>query len=109
VILISMKSLGQDIALYTQFLGKYDFTMIGNTMNPFENSENNSFCHILTSSSAALNLTPDQNIEAAYLYWAGSGSLAQADLNIKLNGNDITPDRTFTTLLATSPTFGAFT
>lgn len=98
----------QNIALFNQFLGKYDFTMIGNTMNPSENSENQTFCNILTTSSATLNLGPGQTIEAAYLYWAGSGSLTQADLNIKLNGTTVTPDRTFTTLLAVNPTFGAF-
>ena len=106
--LITNKLYSQDIELYTQFLGKYDFTMIGNTMNPFENSVNQTFCHILISSSATLSLNPDQNIEAAYLYWAGSGSLSQADLNIKLNGIDITAERTFTNTLAGRGTFGAF-
>ncbi len=108
VFIISINSFGQTIQPYNQFLGNIDFTMIGNTMNPFENSINTSFCYILTSSSATLTLNPEQEIIAAYLYWAGSGSLSQADLNIKLNGTEITPDRTFTETLATRSVFGAF-
>ena len=98
----------QTIQLYNQFLGKYDFTMIGNTLNMQENGVGS--CSILTQSSANLNLTAGQTIQAAYLYWAGSGSLAQADLNVKLNGIDITAERTFTVSLGPSslPVFGAF-
>lgn len=98
----------QNITLYDQFLGKYDFTMIGNTLNPVENGGGS--CTILTQSSATLNLGAGQTIQAAYLYWAGSGSLAQADLNIKLNGTDITADRTFNATVGSVglPVFGAF-
>ena len=37
-----------------------------------------------------MNLSSDDRIERAYLYWAGSGT---GDTNVKLNGVDITPDR----------------
>ncbi len=79
---------GQDIALYTQINGRYDFTFIGNTLNPSENT-NFSPTFLYTQSSATLNLAPDDRIERAYLYWAGSGP---GDTNIKLNGVDFTPD-----------------
>ncbi len=107
VSLVSIKSSGQQITLYEQFLGKYDFTMIGNTMNEFPNGAN-TYCDFLTQSSASLNLTPGQTIEAAYLYWAGSGSLANGDLDIKLNGVPVTVDRTFTNDIANRPIYGAF-
>lgn len=100
----------QAIQYQSSFLGKYDFTMIGNTLNTEENNSFLSNCTILTQSSANLNLNPGQDIEAAYLYWAGSGSLAQADLNVKLNGVDIVAQRTFTTVLGAFnlAVFGAF-
>lgn len=81
----------QDISLYQQFNGRYDFTFIGNTLNPWENNLTLD-CYINTSASATLALNPDDVIEKAFLYWAGSGD---GDFNIKLNDIDITPDRTF--------------
>src|SRR5690606_14294774 len=65
-------------------------------------------CYVLSQSSATLNLSPTQEIVAAYLYWAGSGSLSEGDLDVKLNGIDMVVDRTFTTTLATKPVYGAF-
>jgi len=109
IILSTISLKAQDIALYDQFLGKYDFTMIGNTLNLEENGSGSS-CSILTQSSANLNLSAGQTIEAAYLYWAGSGSLVEADLNIKLNGTDIAAERTFSVTIGgvSLPVFGAF-
>lgn len=78
----------QDIELFTQINGRYDFTFIGNTLNPSENT-NTTPTFLFTQSSAELNLSPNDRIERAYLYWAGIGS---GDTNIKLNGIDITPD-----------------
>ncbi|MCO6148633.1 gliding motility-associated C-terminal domain-containing protein [Flavobacterium sp. NRK1] len=80
-----------DIALYEQFNGRYDFTFIGNTLNPSENNTTTT-CTINTSSSADLNLAADNTIVAAYLYWAGSGT---GDFDIKLNDTNITAERTF--------------
>lgn len=100
----------QPITAYQNFHGKYDFTMIGNTMNAEANGTG-AACTILTQSAASLNLQTNQTIEAAYLYWSGSGSVADADLNIKLNGNNITAQRTFTTNVGANsdmPLFGAF-
>lgn len=79
----------QGVTLYEQFNGRYDFTFVGNTLNP---SENNSAldCSILTTSSASLALNSDDTVLKAYLYWAGSGT---GDLNVKLNGIDITAER----------------
>ena len=89
--LIAYSSFGQDIGLYQQFNGRYDFTFVGNTLNPAENNPTPA-CTINTSSSATLNLNTSDNIIGAYLYWAGSGT---GDLDIKLNGQPITQQRTF--------------
>ena len=99
----------QNIELYSSFLGKYEFTMIGNTMNTVENGSGGP-CTILTQSSATLSLSPTQTMIAAYLYWAGSGSLTNGDLNIELNGTPITPDRTFSNTMGFDnlPIYGAF-
>jgi len=78
----------QDISLYTQINGRYDFTFIGNTLGADENTfQYPTFLY--TQSSATLNLGVNDRIERAYLYWAGSGP---GDTEIKLNGVDMTPD-----------------
>jgi len=98
----------QPIKLFKQYTGRYDFFMIGNTMNTVPNGANTP-CTILTQSSAMLNLNANANIQAAFLYWSGSGTLAQADLNVQLNGTPITAQRTFTTIGPTGlEFFGAF-
>ena len=108
-LLFSVIVFSQNIELYTSFLGKYEFTMIGNTMNTVENGTTGP-CVILTQSSATLSLNPTQTIIAAYLYWSGSGSLTNGDLNIELNGTAITPDRTFSNAMGSNnlPIYGAF-
>ena len=91
---------GQDVQLYQQFNGRFDFTFIGNTLNTQENlGILNSPCIINTFSSAQLDLQPDDTLEKAYLYWAGSGP---GDFNVKLNYIDIVPDRTFNLTQSTS-------
>ena len=84
---------GQNVILYHQFNGRYDFTFIGNTMNLGENNETPGCVDLLvTSSTANLNLASTQIVQSAYLYWAGSGL---GDFNVKLNGLDINAQRTF--------------
>ncbi len=97
---------GQNIALLHQFNGRYDFTMIGNTLNPNENNTSTD-CFMYTSASANLNLDPNDIVEKAYLYWAGSGT---GDFNVKLNGIDIVAQRTFglVQLNWNLPAFSAF-
>lgn len=81
----------QDISLYEQVNGRYDFTFMGNTMNSAENNPS-PFLVTGTSSAADLNLNPDDNLIKAYLYWAGSGD---GDFEVDLNGIPITAERTF--------------
>ena len=95
----------QDVSLYQQFNGRYDYTAIGNTLNLVENGPSG-VCDIMTSSSASLNLNAGQTVVAAYLYWAGSGD---GDLDIELNSIPITAERVFSDALdATRVFFAAF-
>jgi len=92
IFLISTFGIAQDIDVFQQFYGRYSYTAIGNTLNP---AENNLvwFCETLTESTAPLNLTANQNVISAYIYWAGSG---EGDTEVTLNGIDITADDTLT-------------
>ena len=95
----------QNVTLYEQHNGRFDYTAIGNTLNIIENGAYFE-CSILTSSDANLFIESNQIVRAAYLYWAGSG---EGDFDIKLNDNDISPIRTFSySLDANRQFFSAF-
>ena len=98
--------MAQNIELYSQFNGRYDFVFVGNTMNLAENGTG-AACVVNTSSSATLSLNATATIEKAYLYWAGSGN---GDYEVTLNGNALTASRTFGLTQSTSglPFFSAF-
>ena len=100
---------GQNVTFYEQINGRYDFTFVGNTLNTGENNVQATLSY-LTSSSANLNLGSNDVVYKAYLYWAGSG---MGDFNVKLNGEDITAERTFQHSRFIGTTlyhfFGAFT
>ena len=82
----------QDITLFQQFNGRYDYTAIGNTLNPAENNLDSSFCTLPTSASANLNLPNNVNIIAAYLFWSGSGN---GDTQVSLNNITINAQDTY--------------
>jgi gliding motility-associated-like protein len=109
ITVFSISLSGQNISLYQQFNGRYDFTFVGNTLNTGENNVQSTL-QILESSSAELSLLPFQTLEKAYLYWAGSGT---GDFEIELNGEIINADRTFSVSHIVSGTprdfFAAFT
>ena len=96
----------QNVTLYNQFSGRYDFTFVGNTLNTHENGANDP-CDILTTSAADLTLNSGDVIQSAYLYWAGSGT---GDFDVQLNTIPITASRTFALFQASSgnPFFAAF-
>ncbi|WP_458629189.1 T9SS type B sorting domain-containing protein [Winogradskyella sp. PC D3.3] len=100
---LTLPLFSQDVSLFQQFNGRYDYVAIGNTMNTVENGTLGP-CTILTSSSANLTLNDNQNIVAAYLYWAGSGN---GDFHISLNNIDITAERTFSDALDSDRVFFA--
>ncbi|MFM1915043.1 MAG: hypothetical protein RLZZ531_712 [Bacteroidota bacterium] len=77
--------------LYQQFNGPYEYTIIGNTHNAFDNWQNPvPPCFIQTNSSAVLSLAPNQNVVGAFLIWAGIGDGLGS--NITLNGVTMSPD-----------------
>ena len=90
---LTKPSIAQEIELFQQFNGRYDYIAIGNTLNPFENNLDNSFCFPLESSSAELNLSNTSTVVAAYLYWAGSGT---GDTSVNINGLTVEADDTYT-------------
>lgn len=104
IFLITYTFYGQEIDILQQFNGSYDFTMIGNTLNPSEN-EAATNCSIFTSSEANLNLQSSDEIEKAYLYWAGSGT---GDLSVSLNGTTIDAERVFSNFSFGYSFFGCF-
>lgn len=91
IVLLTCKTFAQDVALYQQFNGRYDFTAVGNTLNLAENNTAPN-CDMLNASSETLNLSQGDVVEKAFLYWAGSGT---GDLEVKLNGTTINSQRTF--------------
>jgi len=90
-LLFSVSSHAQNVGLFEQHNGRYDFIFIGNTLNTSENNLNDD-CTITTTSSATLTLNASDEIYRAYLYWAGSGT---GDFEVNLNGNTIVADRRF--------------
>jgi gliding motility-associated-like protein len=83
---------GQEIELYQQFNGRYDYLAFGNTLNISENTGTEGQCDFLTETSALFELQADQSLIAAFLYWAGSG---EGDFSVTLNGITINSERNF--------------
>lgn len=106
LVVFTTKNWAQNISLLQQFNGRYDFIFAGNTLNKAENGTGN-LCEILTTSADIISLNTGDTVEAAYLYWAGSGT---GDFNIKLNNLDITAQRQFNINQTSSqlPFFSAF-
>jgi gliding motility-associated-like protein len=94
--LVPIFVLGQDIELFEQYNGHYDYLAFGNTLNEEENTGGSGNCTILTESSADFTLQPGQTLIAAYLYWAGVG---EGDFEVELNGIPLIAERTFSTSL----------
>lgn len=90
---LSSNNFAQNVSLYSQFNGSFDFTFIGNTMNTGENNVTAGCTELLNASSSAnLQLSSTQQVERAYLYWAGSGN---EDATVTLNGENVTSQRSF--------------
>ncbi|MCH9660971.1 MAG: gliding motility-associated C-terminal domain-containing protein [Bacteroidetes bacterium] len=92
LLLLPFGILAQDIELLQQFEGRYSYLAFGNTLNIDENTGGTAGCDILLESDATFSLDSDQQLIAAYLYWAGSGT---GDFEVRLNDIDITAERTF--------------
>ncbi|MCX7549964.1 gliding motility-associated C-terminal domain-containing protein [Xanthomarina sp. F2636L] len=93
LLLTSNLIFSQEITLFEQFNGHYDYLAFGNTLNPSENNIVRDFCDVLPESQADLLMPSNTNIVAAYLFWAGSG---EGDLEVSLNDTSILADNTYT-------------
>jgi len=101
VLLLPFTVLSQNVQLFQQFNGQYDFTAVGNTLNASPNP-----CFIQANSSEDLNLGPTETFISAHLYWSGPGP---ADLNVRLNGAAVTASRQFSLTAGTGiQYFGAY-
>ncbi|WP_235829031.1 T9SS type B sorting domain-containing protein [Flavobacterium stagni] len=102
------KMYGQNVGLYQQYNGRYDFTFVGNTLNLGENNTT-AGCEnlIAAASSATLTLAGTQQLHQAFLYWAGSGT---GDTSVSLNNQTVTATRLFSNINSSSglPYFSAF-
>jgi uncharacterized repeat protein (TIGR01451 family) len=88
---------GVPISLYRSFAGDLDYVATGGTLRTQPNSGDS--CAVTSSGSATLSGIPaGSTITAAYLYWAGSGSVP--DNNVAFDGVAISADRTFTETFA---------
>ncbi|PHR12298.1 MAG: hypothetical protein COA40_08510 [Aequorivita sp.] len=103
--LSSFSFFAQQIQQFRQLNGHYDYTAIGNTLNEGENNNGGGFCTILTESSANLTLLPSQTLVSAMLYWSGS---AAGDFEVKLNGLNVSAQRTFSHINNGLPYFAAY-
>jgi len=82
------------LEIQAQFNGQFDYKVIGNTLNEFDNNNTPPPpCQMLTQSSASLNIDPNQNVVAAYLYWSGIGDGTFNPI-VELNGIEIQADQT---------------
>ena len=91
LLLFSTLVWSQEIELFQQFNGRFDYLSFGNTLNIQENGGGTA-CDILSESAADFELQPGQQIVKAYLYWAGSGT---GDLEVALNGTPVASEREF--------------
>ena len=89
----------QDISIFQQFNGRYDYLAIGNTLNQAENNISGDFCETLPSSQANLNIDSTYTVIAAYLYWAGSGL---GDNEVSFNGTQVIAADTYNTTYSDS-------
>lgn len=87
----------QEVTVFQQFNGRYDYLSFGNTLNLEENTGGSGLCEILTESSADYDLQPGHELVAAYLYWAGSGL---GDFDVTFAGNAISAEREFSNILS---------
>lgn len=105
-LLNTFNGFSQQISLFRQHNGRFDFTFVGNTLNKFANGTELP-CEIKTNSTAYLNIPSGSTIKNAYLYWAGSGT---GDFEIKFNDIEIVAEREFSTIQSSNglPFFSAF-
>lgn len=92
------------IALYNNFSGRVNYTVIGGTLRQQANPNS---CTVKRSSTFRLTVPTGGVVQAAYLYWAGSYQ-STPDYRVRLNNNVVTANRTFTVTFNNSGTLLPF-
>jgi len=79
-------SSAEDVILRHSFAGNISFELTGNTLR-----NSNNTCRQINggSSTGTITLPNNSSIQAAYLYWSGSGSI---DSSVNLNGQTVNAD-----------------
>jgi hypothetical protein len=89
------------VSLYRSFVGHVNYQATGGSLRTAPNTSN--ACSLAATSSASLAGIPaGATVQAAYLYWVGSGSTI--DGSVTLNGGARTAARTFTASYSLSGT-----
>lgn len=90
LILISSLAQAEEVILRHSFAGNLSFELTGNTLR-----DANDTCRQINGggSSGTINLPVNASIEAAYLYWSGSGDI---DDSVTLNGQTVNADLSYT-------------
>ena len=96
---VTVENCGNNCFIYT---GNVDYKALGNSMNYSEAQDN---CNKKSNSSAYLGVPSGSTIVSAILHWSGSGSL---DSSVKLNGQTVYADQTFTNYTNPYYFFGAY-
>jgi len=93
------------LTLYRSFTGHVDYVVTGGSLRTQPNTSDP--CSITSTSTQTLSGIPSTaTIEAAYLYWAASGSTV--DSQVTLAGQNVTADRTFTDTFSGNNFFSGF-
>ncbi|MEZ4815672.1 MAG: hypothetical protein R3A80_10770 [Bdellovibrionota bacterium] len=95
------------VTLYNSFAGNLNFVTGGGTMRTGADGSGGQ-CNTTTGPvNGTISTIPSgATIEAAYLYWAGSG--VTADLNVTFNGTNVTADRSFSEVFNYPPDYDYF-
>jgi len=96
-----------NVTLYQSFAGNMNFVTAGGTLRTGADGTGNQ-CNVTNGpvTGAVSGIPAGATIEAAFLYWAGSGTTI--DSAVTFNGNNVTADRTFTETYNLPPLFTFF-
>ena len=86
---------GTPISKLATFDGRYHYAMIGATESQGE-SQSTGNCTDIHSQTRTLTIPGGATVEKAYLYWSGSWGNSGADTFVRLNGEGVSAERTFT-------------
>ncbi|MEH6450594.1 MAG: DUF3344 domain-containing protein [Oleispira sp.] len=89
LLLIGLPSYAEDVKLRHSFAGNFSYEVTGGSMRSAYTSTAQCQNSQKSSSSGKMKIPEGSNIEAAYLYWSGSGDL---DNNISFNGAPVSAD-----------------